>query len=241
MIAEGLVLATSFMAVLGQVLLGVAVALATTALSLRLLGVRRGWPTALMAGVLGWGVAVITALGLARWDWGADGLFVHTLAIGIPATMGVAVTLDLLARPGSLATGELAGLVVAPRPLRVVRRRIDVVRRYAELLSLARREGFGPRMSARIKAERTTEPAGIRLRRVLEQAGGVYVKLGQMAATRVDLIPPDVCAELANLQNRVPAEPLERIKPVLEAELGATVEEIFAEFDWEPLAAASIG
>ena len=76
---------------------------------------------------------------------------------------------------------------------------------------------------------------------MLEEAGGVYIKLGQIAATRVDLLPPEVCAELAGLQNRVAAEPVEQIKPVLEAELGDSVENVFAEFDWEPLAAASIG
>ena len=46
---------------------------------------------------------------------------------------------------------------------------------------------------------------------------------------------------MAKLQNRVPAETAERIAPVLEAELGAAVDEVFADFDWEPLAAASIG
>ncbi|MET0831439.1 MAG: AarF/UbiB family protein, partial [Acidimicrobiia bacterium] len=80
-----------------------------------------------------------------------------------------------------------------------------------------------------------------RLRRLLEEAGGVYVKVGQIAATRADLLPPEMCAELASLQNRVPAEPRHRIEPVLEAELGRPVAEVFAEFEWEPLAAASIG
>ena len=76
---------------------------------------------------------------------------------------------------------------------------------------------------------------------MLEQAGGIYVKLGQIAATRVDLLPREVCDELAKLQNRVSADSRERIAPVLEAELGASVQATFAEFDWEPLAAASIG
>ena len=49
-----------------------------------------------------------------------------------------------------------------------------------------------------------------------------------------------MCEELATLQNRVPPEPREGIAAVLEAELG-DVDDVFAEFDWEPLAAASIG
>ena len=220
------------------VALGLALATVITNVSLRLLGMRRGWGTALLAGLLGWGVAISIALGVNRWDWGADGLLVHLVAIGIPATMAAAVALDLLARPGSLAIGERAGLVVAPRPLRAIRRRVEVFLRYRELVRLARREGFGRRRSS---GEIGLDGHGVRLRRVLEQAGGVYVKLGQIAATRVDLLPSDVCAELTKLQNMVPPEPREAIEGVLVAELVDDIDAVFAEFDWEPLAAASIG
>ena len=91
-------------------------------------------------------------------------------------------------------------------------------RRYRELVRLARREGFGLLRSSRRRSELDSQ--AVRLRRVLEEAGGVYVKLGQIAATRVDLLPAEVCAELATLQNRVPPEPREGIAAVLEAELG---------------------
>ena len=124
--------------------------------------------------------------------------------------MAAAVTLDLLARPGSLAIGERAGLVAAPRPLRAIRMRLAVLRRYRELVRLVRREGFGPFVSAAGHEERTVANPGVRLRRVLEEAGGVYIKLGQIAATRVDLVPPEICDELAELQNRVPPEPTPR-------------------------------
>lgn len=229
------------MDVLVWITVAAVLALVTTTLSLRLLGIRRGWGTALIAAVLGWGVAGLLALGLARWDWGADGLVIHTTAIAVPTTMASAVLLDLLARPGSLATGERAGLVTTPRPMHAVRRRLSVIRRYRELVRLARREGFGPFMSAAGRAGRTIEGAPVRVRRVLEEAGGVYVKLGQIAATRVDVLPKEICDELAGLQNQVVAEPFERIEPVLVAELGRALDEVFAEFDTEPLAAASIG
>ena len=83
---------------------------------------------------------------------------------------------------------------------------------------------------------------GVRLRRVLEEAGGVYVKLGQIAATRVDLLPARGVrrARAAAEPGRARAREIECGR-VLEAELGADVEQVFAEFDWEPLAAASIG
>jgi ubiquinone biosynthesis protein len=241
MAAIVLLLAESVAAVLGHVLLAAAIAIATTLLSLRLLGSRRGWGTALLAALIGWGVATVVAVGMNGWEWDVEGLVLHLLAIGIPATMATAVIIDLLARPGSLALGERAGLLITPRPVRALRRRVSVLRRYRELLRLCRQEGFGPFMRATERAGRTVDAPGVRLRRVLERAGGVYVKLGQIAATRVDLLPPDVCDELAELQNRVPAESKDRILPVLEADLGRSVDDVFAEFDWDPLAAASIG
>jgi ubiquinone biosynthesis protein len=233
----GTVVASALGVVFGLII-GVVVAIVITSTSLRLLGMRRGWGSALLAGALGWGVAVIVAFGLNGWDWGADSLVVHLVAIGIPATMTAAVALDLLARPGSLAIGERAGLVVTPRPMRAVRRRIGVFLRYRELVHIARREGFVALGSG---GAADLESQAVRLRRVLEDAGGVYVKLGQIAATRVDLLPSDVCAELATLQNRVPPESREDIAGVLAAELGDDLDAVFSEFDWEPLAAASIG
>jgi ubiquinone biosynthesis protein len=235
------VLAESAPAVIGHILLAAAIAIVTTLLSLRLLGSRRGWGTALLAALIGWGLATVVAVGMNGWDWEVEGLVLHLLAIGIPATMATAVTIDLLARPGSLALGERAGLLITPRPVRALRRRVSVLRRYRELLRLCRKEGFGPLMSAADRAGRTVDAPGVRLRRVLEQAGGVYVKLGQIAATRVDLLPPEVCDELTQLQNQVPAESKDRILTVLEADLGMPVDDVFAEFDWDPLAAASIG
>jgi ubiquinone biosynthesis protein len=226
--------------ILVRVTVAAVIAVVTTAISMRLLGIRRGWPTALLAGAIGWGIGGVLALGLAGWDWGAEDLVIHTLAIGIPATMAAAVALDQLARPGSLARGEQAGLVIAPQPLRAIGTRIEVFRRYRELLRIARSQGFGPFISAGARAEHATHATGERLRHVLEEAGGVYIKLGQIAATRVDLLPPEICAELARLQNQVPPEPIELIRPAIEAELGGEVETVFAEFEWEPLAAASI-
>ncbi|MEY2401992.1 MAG: ubiquinone biosynthesis protein [Ilumatobacteraceae bacterium] len=236
-----MLIAASVPGMLLRVLLGALAAIVVTVLALRLLGIRRGWVTALLAGSLGWGVTIIVALGVNHWNWGADGLVLHLLAIGIPTTMAVAVAFDLLARPGSLAIGERAGLVVATRPGRAVRKRISVMRRYRELLRLARREGFGPFQSTDSRAERTAESEAVRLRRVLEAAGGVYIKLGQIAATRVDLLPGDVCEELSRLQQHVPPESRERVAEVLEAELGPDFESNFSDFEWEPLAAASIG
>jgi ubiquinone biosynthesis protein len=84
-------------------------------------------------------------------------------------------------------------------------------------------------------------PREVRVRRALERLGPTYVKLGQLLATRRDLIPPALATQLARLKNDVPALPFEDMRPVITSELGGDVDELFAEFDTVPLAAASIG
>lgn len=92
--------------------------------------------------------------------------------------------------------------------------------------------------------EKTDQPRvslGERVRLVLQDLGPSAVKLGQIASTRPDLIPPDVMVELKKLQDAVPPESFEQIRTTLEADLGATVDEVFSYFDETPLASASIG
>ena len=69
----------------------------------------------------------------------------------------------------------------------------------------------------------------------------MYIKLGQIAATRVDLLPADVCEALAELQNRVEPIPTDgrRIGPA--HRVRCDLDAVFSEFEWSPLAAASIG
>jgi ubiquinone biosynthesis protein len=84
-------------------------------------------------------------------------------------------------------------------------------------------------------------PREIRIRRALERLGPTFVKLGQLVATRQDLISPALAAQLAKLKDEVPALPFEQLRPVITSELGADVGELYAEFDTVPMAAASIG
>lgn len=83
-------------------------------------------------------------------------------------------------------------------------------------------------------------PRGERLRLALEALGPIYVKFGQVLSTRRDLIPPDVAAELALLQDRVPPFPSEQAAAMVEAALGASPHELFKHFDVDPVASASI-
>jgi ubiquinone biosynthesis protein len=79
-----------------------------------------------------------------------------------------------------------------------------------------------------------------RARHAMERLGPTFVKLGQLLATRVDLFPADWIAEFELLQDSAPPVPMEALREQLEEDLGGPPEEIFAEFDTEPLAAASI-
>jgi ubiquinone biosynthesis protein len=86
-------------------------------------------------------------------------------------------------------------------------------------------------------ARPTTEE---RIRRALEDLGPTFVKFGQVLATRPDLLPPALVHELRKLQDDVAPFPAAEAERLIEAELGAPVEALFAAFDPRPLAAASI-
>ncbi len=92
----------------------------------------------------------------------------------------------------------------------------------------------------RTRKERFRREA-VRFRALAIRMGGVMIKVGQFLSSRLDVLPPEVTDELANLQDEVPAEDFEDIRALAEAELGAPIAEIFASFDPEPLAAASLG
>ena len=83
-------------------------------------------------------------------------------------------------------------------------------------------------------------PRGERLRMALQDLGPVYVKFGQILSTRRDLLPQDIADELALLQDQVPPFPGDQARDIIEDALGKPVSEIFASFDTNPLASASI-
>lgn len=78
-------------------------------------------------------------------------------------------------------------------------------------------------------------------RAALEELGTTFIKLGQILSTRADLLPPDYLTELARLQDSASPVPFAAIQETLVAELGQPIESVFADFDPEPLASASIG
>lgn len=83
-------------------------------------------------------------------------------------------------------------------------------------------------------------PRGERLRLALEHLGPIFVKFGQVLSTRRDLVPPDIADELAKLQDRVPPFPAAESRRLIERAFGKPVESVFASFEAEPVASASI-
>ena len=83
-------------------------------------------------------------------------------------------------------------------------------------------------------------PRAIRLRLALEELGPIFVKFGQVLSTRRDLIPPDIAEELTKLQDNVPPFPSEEAAACIESSLGAPTSKLFASFDTDPVASASI-
>ncbi len=81
---------------------------------------------------------------------------------------------------------------------------------------------------------------GERLRLALESLGPVFVKFGQLLSTRRDLLPDDVADELAKLQDQVPPFSNTLAKSIIEDALGKPVSELFARFEDEALASASV-
>lgn len=106
-------------------------------------------------------------------------------------------------------------------------------------------ELFLPRIGLRRIAERTRAR---RLQRISQRfhtlavdLGGLMIKVGQFLSSRLDILPPEVTAELEKLQDEVPAVPFAEIRSSAEAELGLPLARAFASVDETPVAAASLG
>ncbi len=89
------------------------------------------------------------------------------------------------------------------------------------------------------KKEKVSTP--VRIRMVAQELGPSFIKLGQIASTRTDVVPADIIAELKKLQDDVPPVAFAEIKQQVEESLGAPIAEVFTRFDEKPLASASIG
>jgi ubiquinone biosynthesis protein len=207
--------------------------------SSRLLGVRRGWGRSFVAGFFGWvgGVAVAAVIENhdIRTTSQLDDVLPLALFFGVLISMFVGLILDVILKPRQGGHHRVRWLV---HPIRAVKRKLAPLGRSREILRYARKRGLQHYASS---AKVVTPEFARRLRLTLEDCGGMFVKFGQIASTRSDLLPEVITTELALLQSAARPVPADDVREVIEGELGATVEEEFASFDFEPLAAASIG
>ena len=221
------------MEIFGWIVLGIPAMAAVTFFASRLLGARRSWLELTFSGMVGWSAAVVIAGEITLWQWASLDMVLVALLLGVLFTMATALLLDLIAPVGSLARGERAGRFTLRNPVSSLRARITPFRRYREILRIARQEGV---------LDKTVSPAELPagVRRTLESAGGVLVKLGQVASTRTDVLPATWCDELSRLRSAAEPQPIETVRARIVDELGGPPEEIYAGFDADPLASASI-
>lgn len=118
--------------------------------------------------------------------------------------------------------------------------------RLAEMLRITSRLGLDI-VLARLGIGQAAEGSALdsqdlprRVRQAMEELGPTFVKLGQILATRSDLLPPEWIAELSRLHSEAPTLPFDDLRAQVEAALGDRPEAVFATFDPAPLAAASI-
>ena len=90
------------------------------------------------------------------------------------------------------------------------------------------------------RAHRVARWRGRVLRRSMTMLGATFIKMGQVMSSRPDLFHPETIDELKVLQDRLPAFRFWRVRRIVEPELGRPVDELFAEFDRRPVAAASV-
>jgi ubiquinone biosynthesis protein len=123
--------------------------------------------------------------------------------------------------------------------------------RLSEIAQVAVRHGFGyflrrNRMGDLVPRDAngdvaTSSDRGRRLRMMLDELGPTFVKFGQLLSTRPDVVPPDIVAELRGLQDAASPIPFEEVRNAVEAELELRMDRAFLEFDFAPVASASIG
>lgn len=130
--------------------------------------------------------------------------------------------------------------------------RPELIRRYAQIARVVARHGgselvrssglpdaLGEPIEATTDGDETDDT--VDLADDLEALGPTFVKLGQLLATRSDLLPPAQIASLSRLQDDVAPVPFDEIRGIVEEELGARITNVFDTFEEEPLASASLG
>jgi ubiquinone biosynthesis protein len=137
----------------------------------------------------------------------------------------------------------------------ILGKRVRHLGRYKTVAHILIRNGFGwfideigltrlltlPKRLWRDNEKKEMLTTSERIRITLEQLGPTFVKIGQIASLRTDLLPIELTDQLTRLQDDVPPLEFDPVRHIVESELGGELEDIFLEFDQSPIGSASIG
>lgn len=216
----------------------------------RILGTAVGWPRSIVVGLLVFFLGVPSA----QWTLGQTDL-IDTNAVVEANDLWLWIGLIALSLAWVFALG-VAALVASeaifptrplPNPIDLVRaalRQRKRTRRYLEILTIASRHGVGWLFHggrARVEEQlSTSEERANAIVATINDAGVSFVKLGQVLSTRRDLIPEPYLTALSSLQTNATTLAWETVRAVIEDDLGTAIDEIYAQVDPVPLAAASV-
>ena len=129
-------------------------------------------------------------------------------------------------------------LAVALRPLRIWALAIAIS---LDALRLSWLDRFAGPEAVERAAQGVYRRAGVRLRKAAVAQQGLIIKVGQFLSARADILPEVFTREIATLQDEVPAAPFPPVQRQVEADLGRSLGAVFARFEPEAVAAASLG
>ena len=149
---------------------------------------------------------------------------------------------DLAHLPWRAETVALRAAARAEVPVLTKKRRLPPLRRFLEAGGLVGAALAGWRLREYRKEGGPESRAGLsrRLRKAFERLGPAYIKLGQIVSSGQGIFPDELVEEFKLCRDQVPPEPFETVRRVVEEDLGRPLEEVFASFDRQCLAAASI-
>ncbi len=134
--------------------------------------------------------------------------------------------------------------------------RYAMLKRYGQIIEVLQKYGFGYivdqiglssirdltyKFKNKDKANKLNTSGPVRVRKILEELGPTYIKLGQLLSMRHDLVPLEYAKEFEKLQDETPSFEFEEVEIIISEELGHSIEELFDYFEIKPLACASIG
>ena len=178
----------------------------------RVLGIHIGRWRSTFAASFGWLAGLIAGV-VALGPKNNDPLLIVPLSVffGVLAAMPMAIVLDVTTH--SRRRGRRSHRTLR-HPARAVRSVLSPLGRFRELVGNARHENL-LHVRYRTPAALASPDLARRVRLVLERSGGMFVKFGQIAATRNDLLPETLTSELSNLQANVARIPAEGVQEVL--------------------------